>query len=81
MRIVNSIRNSSVGLVVHISIMILNFISRTYFVRLLGTEYLGINGLFTNIISMLNSFCIFLISLIVSALITKSLSSLVKSFV
>ena len=54
MRIVNSIRNSSVGLVVHISIMILNFISRTYFVRLLGAEYLGINGLFTNIISMLN---------------------------
>lgn len=54
MRIVNSIRNSSIGLIVHISIMILNFISRTYFVKLLGAEYLGLNGLFTNIISMLN---------------------------
>lgn len=54
MRTVNSIKNSSVGLAVHISIMILNFVSRTYFVKLLGSEYLGLNGLFTNVISMLN---------------------------
>lgn len=68
MRIMNSIRNSSVGLIVHIAIMMLNFISRTYFVRLLGSEYLGINGLFTNIISMLN-----LVELGVGSAITYSL--------
>lgn len=68
MRMVNSIRNSSIGLIVHIAIMILNFISRTYFVRVLGAEYLGINGLFTNIVAMLN-----LVELGVGSAITYSL--------
>ena len=33
--------------------MILGFISRKVFIDNLGTEYLGINGLLTNIVSML----------------------------
>lgn len=34
--------------------LILSFICRIFFVRLLNSEYLGINGLFTNILSMLS---------------------------
>ena len=40
-----------VGLAVSI---LVQFISRTVFIRLLGEEYNGINGLFTNILSVLN---------------------------
>ncbi len=34
--------------------MILSFISRTIFIRLLGTDYLGVNGLFSNILTILS---------------------------
>ena len=34
--------------------LLLSFISRTIFIRLLGAEYLGINGLFTNILTVLS---------------------------
>jgi len=34
--------------------MILGFISRTIFIRYLAVEYLGVNGLFTNILSLLS---------------------------
>ena len=33
---------------------ILSFISRTVFIYILGTVYLGVNGLFTNILGMLS---------------------------
>lgn len=36
-----------------ILVVLLNFISRTLFIRILGAEYLGINGLFSNILSIL----------------------------
>lgn len=35
-------------------IIILNFVSRTFFLHFLSSEYLGINGLFTNILTMLS---------------------------
>jgi len=34
--------------------MVLGFISRTIFIRYLAVEYLGVNGLFTNILSLLS---------------------------
>ncbi len=34
--------------------MLLGFVSRMVFVRCLSQDYLGVNGLFTNILSMLS---------------------------
>ncbi|PEA20190.1 hypothetical protein CON40_16335 [Bacillus cereus] len=53
MRVKNSVINISVGLGNQIIITSLSFISRTVFIRTLGIEYLGINGLITNILAML----------------------------
>ena len=33
--------------------LMLTFVSRTIFIKILGAEYLGLNGLFTNILSIL----------------------------
>lgn len=49
-----AMKNMIGTLVSHVLSIILGFISQRIFVRTLGTEYLGINGLFTNIISMLS---------------------------
>ncbi len=53
MRIKSSILNITAGLGNQIVITALSFISRTVFISSLGTEYLGINGLFANILAML----------------------------
>jgi len=53
MRVKSSIINIIAGLGNQIIITLLSFISRTLFIRYLGIEYLGVNGLFTNILSML----------------------------
>ncbi len=53
-RLSNSIKNISFGLLAQVSQMILGFISRTIFIRYLAVEYLGVNGLFTNILSLLS---------------------------
>lgn len=34
--------------------MILNFVSRTVFIYMLGTEYLGLNGIFSDVLSLLS---------------------------
>ena len=54
MRIKNSIKNISVGICGQIITQIINFINRTVFIYYLGSEYLGVNGLFTNILSILS---------------------------
>ncbi|MCQ6275299.1 oligosaccharide flippase family protein [Bacillus sp. V3B] len=54
MRVKNSIINISTGLGSQIIITLLSFISRTVFITYLGVEYLGINGLFTNVLGMLS---------------------------
>lgn len=54
MRTKNSIVNISVGLMNQIIITLLSFFSRKVFIDSLGIEYLGINGLFTNILAMLS---------------------------
>jgi O-antigen/teichoic acid export membrane protein len=53
MRVKSSIINIAAGLGNQIIITALSFISRTVFISTLGIEYLGINGLFTNILAML----------------------------
>lgn len=50
----NSIRNIIFGLISQVIILFLNFISRTIFIKILGNEYLGINGLFSNILMILS---------------------------
>lgn len=50
----NSVRNVSFGLIVTVLNTLVSFISRTALVRTLGTEVLGLNGLFTEVITMLS---------------------------
>lgn len=50
----NSIKNIVVGIGGQCISLLVGFISRTIFVRCLSAEYLGISGLFTNILSMLS---------------------------
>lgn len=50
----NSIRNSSVSIITQISTVIMDFIVKTIFIAVLGGEYLGVNGLFANIITLLS---------------------------
>lgn len=54
MRTNNSIRNIIVSLITQIITFGLSFISRTVFINQLGANYLGISGLFSNILSMLS---------------------------
>lgn len=54
MRTKNSIKNIVYGMTSQIVSTLINFISRTIFIKVLGMEYLGVNGLFTNILSMLS---------------------------
>lgn len=49
----NSLRNTVVGISTHLFTALFSFVSRTVFVRVLGVQYLGISGLFSNILSML----------------------------
>lgn len=53
-RIENSIRNSIFGVVVQGANVLLGLLVRTFFIHCLSQEYLGVNGLFTNILTMLS---------------------------
>ncbi|KAA8997551.1 hypothetical protein F4V43_17470 [Paenibacillus spiritus] len=53
MRVRNSMINIITGIGNQLVITLLSFISRTVFINSLGIEYLGVNGLFTNILTML----------------------------
>ena len=50
----NSVINSIYASSAQIITLLLNFIVRTVFIKNLSAEYLGVNGLFTNIITMLS---------------------------
>ncbi len=54
MRTSNSIKNIYFSILTQIVITLLGFISRKVFLDSLGTEYLGVNGLLTNVLSMLS---------------------------
>lgn len=54
MRTINSFKNIITGIGGNIITTLLQFVSRTVFISMLGKEYLGIQGLFTNILSVLS---------------------------
>lgn len=53
-RISNSIRNSLIALGGQLTIMISQFVIQTVFVKTLGANYIGANGLFSNLLSFLS---------------------------
>lgn len=53
MRITYSLKNISIGIFSQIILALVGFISRKVFLDNLGVEYLGVNGLLTNVLSML----------------------------
>lgn len=53
MRSTNSIKNAIIATIMNLVTIVIGFIAQRIFIQTLGTEYLGINGLFTNILSML----------------------------
>ena len=53
-RVSKSLKNTLFGLVGIICSLIVSFATKSIFVRLLGAEYNGVNGLFTNILQVLN---------------------------
>lgn len=53
MRTEKSIKNVIVAFISNFSNIIIGFISQAIFIKYLGEEYLGLNGLFSNLVSML----------------------------
>ena len=53
MRTSNSIKNTIVSILMSAITILIGLITQKIFIEMLGTEYLGLNGLFTNILSML----------------------------
>jgi len=56
MRTNNSIKNSITSLVANSLSFFVAFIAQAIFLKILDAEYLGLNGLFTNVLSMLSIF-------------------------
>ncbi|MDD3138316.1 MAG: oligosaccharide flippase family protein [Lachnospiraceae bacterium] len=54
MRVRNSLINIMTGLVGQLIITIAGFVSRTVFINVLGSTYLGVSGLFSNILTLLS---------------------------
>ncbi|MDO4379075.1 MAG: hypothetical protein Q4C64_08135, partial [Erysipelotrichia bacterium] len=50
----NVIKNMLIGTLFQIFSLLIGFVNRTYFIKLLGEEYLGINTLFSNILTILS---------------------------
>ena len=50
----NVIRNTNVSLICQLINMALGFVSRSVFIKLLGETYLGVNGIFGNVLTILN---------------------------
>lgn len=50
----SSVLNSSISSFIYIIRLILGFVSRSVFIEYLGAKYLGLNGLFTNILGFLS---------------------------
>lgn len=50
----NSIINSTTSITAQVLTVLMDFVVKTIFIRVLGSEYLGINGLFANIITLLS---------------------------
>ena len=50
----NAIRNAYFGIISKIVNLLFAFISRTVFIYVLGNTYLGVNGLYSEILSLLS---------------------------
>lgn len=53
-RTINAGKNAVSALFNKFAILVLTFISRRFFIQYIGVEYLGINGLFSNILTLLS---------------------------
>lgn len=53
-RVENSLKNSLFGVFSQATNILLGLVVRTFFIHFLSKEYLGINGLFTNILTMMS---------------------------
>lgn len=53
-RTVNATRNIFWGVIDKVAYILIPFVLRTVFIRVLGAQYLGLNSLFTSILSVLN---------------------------
>lgn len=53
-RIEKSMQTAVFGIVQQVVVLLCSFIGRTIFIHTLGSEYLGINGLFSNILTILS---------------------------
>lgn len=56
MRSEYSVKNSITSIISNLVAIAIGFISQALFIRILGAEYLGLNGLFTNILTVLSFF-------------------------
>ena len=54
MRLKQSVLNAKVSTIMYTFTILIGFISQSVFLKTLGEEYLGLNGLFSNIISVLS---------------------------
>ncbi len=54
MRLINSIKNVGAAMISYILAMLIGIVAQSILVRYLGIEYNGLNGLFSNIVSMLS---------------------------
>lgn len=53
MRSLNSVKNAVVSILMSVTTMLIGLVTQKIFINILGTEYLGLNGLLNNILSML----------------------------
>ncbi len=53
MRTINSIKNAIISLIMNFFSILVGFVAQRVFIYSLGKEYLGINGLFNNVLSVL----------------------------
>ena len=53
-RVQKSMRNAAVGAIGLFINLIVQFVARSFFIKILGVEYNGVNGLFSNILQVLN---------------------------
>ena len=53
-RVKNAVKNVSIATVMQVITIIISFVSRTVFVKLLGNDYLSCDGLFTNVLTILS---------------------------
>ena len=54
MRTKKSFKNMTIAIISNIITIIIGFVIQTIFIKTLGTDYLGVDKLFSNIISMLS---------------------------